>query len=60
MSLFRGPRGDVSSKRLFGLGCFLAAVVYTFASGGHPDSIVLGIWLGPAVTVFVTQALTKS
>ncbi len=45
-----------SSKRLFGLGCFLAAV--GFGIGGN--ALLAGEFLGAAVVVFTGQAITKT
>jgi len=57
VSLFQGPNGDVSSKRLFGIASLIVAIVVTFTSG---DAVQTGIWLGSAAAVFGIQAVTKT
>jgi hypothetical protein len=57
MSLFKGPNGDVSSKRIFGLTCLVVAVVATFTGG---DVATIALWLGAGATVFGVQAVTKT
>jgi hypothetical protein len=58
MSLFRGPRGDISSKRAFGVFCCLMACAMSFL---HPDNFQLtASWLAGATSVFITQAITKT
>jgi hypothetical protein len=54
-SLFSGPNGDLSSKRVFALGCFIMAVIQAFQ--GAPWE-VQSLWLGMAATVLGIQSVT--
>ena len=57
MSLFRGPNGDLSSKRIFGLVCLSVALVATFTGA---DLGVVALWLGTGAGVLGVQAVTKT
>lgn len=57
LSLFQGPGGDLSSKRLFGLVCLVIAAISTFTGG---DIGIVGLWLGTGAGVLGIQAITKS
>jgi len=54
-SLFSGPNGDLSSKRVFALGCFVMAVILAFMGQGWE---VQTLWLGTAGGVLGVQAVT--
>lgn len=58
MSLMRGPRGDVSSKRAYGAFCALVAAGMAFL---HPEAWQgYTAFLAASTAVFVTQAVTKT
>jgi hypothetical protein len=57
-TLFQGPNGDVSSKRLSALTLVTAGIVFAFI---YPDNpIMVGTILTAATSLLVTQALTKT
>ena len=56
-TLFQGPGGVVSSKRLFGLVCLVVALVATFTGS---ELGVVALWLGTGAGVLGVQALTKT
>lgn len=57
IGFLKDEAGDWSSKRLFGLMCFLAAAGLAFAG---KSAEVCGVFLGAASLVFGVQALTKT
>lgn len=56
-TLFEGPRGDVSSKRVFGLGCFIISVALAFMGRGID---VVGAFLGAATLALGLSAVTHT
>jgi len=50
----KDPQGDLSSKRLFGIGCFVVAVVAAFTI---QNEMVVGSFLAAASTVFIAQSI---
>jgi hypothetical protein len=56
-SLFNGPNGEVSSKRIFGIWCVVVSSVLAFIKG---DIATIGIFMGAASAVFIGQAITKT
>jgi hypothetical protein len=57
LTTIESPTGGISSKRVYGLGCFAVAVVLAFLYR-DAAAITSGAFLGAATAVFVTQAAT--
>jgi len=54
MQFLQDPKGDMSSKRLFGIGCFIVAIVIAFTT---QNEMALGSFLAAASTVFIAQSI---
>jgi hypothetical protein len=54
-SLFSGPEGEISSKRVFAIVCLIVAIIAHFT--GTPWEGV-ALWLGTAATTLGIQAFT--
>jgi len=54
-SMFSGPQGEISSKRVFALGCFVVAIILAFTGKGWE---VQTLWLGTAGGVLGVSAVT--
>jgi len=55
MQFLKDPQGDLSSKRLYGIGCFIVAIVLAFVKG---DAVLAGSFLAGASAVFIAQSFT--
>jgi hypothetical protein len=56
-STVSSPAGDISSKRIFGLACFIVATIGFFQGKLAPE---LGVFMGAATLVFIGQAISKT
>lgn len=56
-SAFKGPNGDVSSKRIFAMASFIVAAIGLFLGKGAPE---IGVFMAAATAVFLGQAITKT
>ena len=54
-SIFSGPNGEGSSKRVFALGAFIVAIVAQFTGSGVE---FVSLWLGTAAVTLGIQAFT--
>ena len=58
VSLFQGPNGDVSSKRISALALIAAGIVLAFL---HPEqAVMVGTLLGTGTAILGVQAFTKT
>lgn len=57
MTLFKGPNGDTSSKRVAALICFAVGIVKTFY---EPDIAFVSFWIGAGAGLLTVGAITKS
>jgi len=55
--IFEGPRGEVSSKRVFALGCFIVASIVALQGG---DPTTSGAFLASASAVFIGASISKT
>lgn len=53
-----GPEFELSCKRVSGLACIIAGIVYAFKVA--PDPVVLGVLFGEAATLLGIGAVTQS
>jgi hypothetical protein len=49
--------GDISSKRVFALACFIVATIGFFQGKAAPE---LSVFMGAAAAVFIGQAISKT
>ncbi len=58
LSLFQGPAGDVSSKRVSALALIAAGITMAFM---HPEQgVAIGTLIGGALTIYGFQVVTKT
>jgi len=54
MQFLKDPQGDLSSKRLYGIGCFIAAICIAFIL---QNEVLTGSFLAAASAVFIAQSI---
>lgn len=61
-SMFSGPQGDISAKRVCALLLITAGIVYAFIGlfTGKPDNTIAGLLFGSGTGLLSIQAITKT
>ena len=54
LEFLQDPKGEYSSKRLFGLACFGVAIALAFMPGSNTNNVA--IFMAGATAVFIAQA----
>lgn len=57
LTTVQSPEGELSSKRIYGLGCFVVSVVLAFSGG---TAQVVSAFLAAASAVFIAQSISKT
>ena len=57
LSILQGNGDQLSSKRVFGIGSFIVAVILAFMG---KDATTVGIFLGAASAVLIGQAISNT
>lgn len=57
LSIFNGPNGEISSKRIFAMACFVVATIGFFMGKGATE---IGVFMGAATAVFIGQVISKT
>jgi hypothetical protein len=55
MQFLKDPQGDLSSKRLYGIACFIVATVIAFTI---QNEVLTASFLASASAVFIAQSFT--
>jgi hypothetical protein len=57
IEVLQDGKGSLSSKRFFAIGCFINAIILSYTI---KDPVLVGMFLAPAITVLISQAVTKT
>ncbi len=57
IQILQDDKGSLSSKRFFAIGCFINAIILSYTI---KDPVLVGLFLTPATTVLISQAITKT
>ncbi len=57
VEILEDQKGSFSSKRFFALGCFINAIILSYTI---KDPVLVGLFLTPATSVLISQAITKT